>query len=243
MKSLLAMVWMVVFVAACSDPMDARVPVQDGKLAESEDFKAAVLKLSPDDQKNLAAYLVRASMVAGFTNTPMTSVTIAEALAAQKKSEAEEKVKAEKEAAEQAKLAAEEKAARDAHEANLKRVRDMVSGALVEKGFRPVDYQRGIVQEAILFSVLFVNKTDKAITGMKGSMVLDNTLGDNIGSFYISLEKDIPAKGEYMWSGGLHFNQFMDDHAAMKNAELAKIVSKWQPDMIMFEDGTVERME
>jgi hypothetical protein len=35
----------------------------------------------------------------------------------------------------------------------------------------------------------------------------------------------------------------MEDHQAMKNADLEKIVSVWQPDMIMFADGTVERLE
>jgi hypothetical protein len=229
----------------CTNPMDVRIPIgADGKMTDTEDFKKIVEKLPQADKEVLVGYLLRSAMVAAMTNTPMTAVTIGEAIAAQKRFVAEQKAKAEVEVAEQAKQAAEAKAMRDAAEAKIKRIKEMMSAYLLSKEYVKADYMTGQVQDSIRFSIAFKNNTEKKIAGVKGKFEFFNSLGDRISGLSITIESNIePIGGAVTWNGSMNYNPFMPDNVQLANAPLDKLQTDWVPSMIMFADGTVERLE
>jgi hypothetical protein len=182
-------------------------------------------------------------MAAAMTSMPMQPVTVSEAISAQRKFEAEQKAKADAEAVEQAKIAAEAKAIRDAEEAKVKRFKDMMTAYLASKDYTKANYRLGEYQDKIHMGVAFKNNTSKNIVGAKGSLEIFDSLGDRIMGLNISVESDIPASGQFLWEGSMDFNQFEPPHTKFVLAELERIQVTWVPSVVMFSDGTVERLE
>lgn len=232
-------------LAGCTNPMDAMVPI--GKKAEgtvqAEAFKEAIATLTAEEQKQVLEFAIRASLFEGLSGTPWPDTTIGEALVNQKKWEEDERAKVVTEAAEQAKQAAEAKALRDAEEAKIKKIKSMMSAYMVAKDLIKANYRAGEYQDRIAIRVVFQNNTDRVIVGAKGSLEVFNSLGDRITGITIPIEYDIAAGERMQWNGSLDYNQFMEDHVQLMQSDMDRIKTEWLPSMIMFADGTVERLE
>jgi hypothetical protein len=142
---------------------------------------------------------------------------------------------------EQDKREAEAAAARRA--AEIAHLRSIVTVIAAKKGFRASNYRAGIYDDAITFTFIFRNSSDRDIAGVKGSLAFQDMFGDEIHGFNISYDKSIPSGGTAHWSAQIEYNEFIDAHRRLRAAELDRVKQVWEPAVIVFADGTTVRIE
>ena len=237
-KQFVAILYVMLFVlAGCSDPKEVIVPLS--KDAASDDFKAAVEKLTEEEQQLVKAYVVRTVFTHGMAGTQAPSVTIAKALEEQRAFKAEQEAKEAEEARLEAERKAEEERMQAEALAKVKRMREMADVYLVNKEFIPSNYRAGRYQDYVQITCNVKNNYTEAMSGLKGSLVINNSFGDHIFTITMTVEEAIPANSTVEWVGSMEYNQFMSEHKALANAELGKIKTVWIPEAYILHTGEV----
>lgn len=227
-------------LAGCSDPL--KTPLPDD-LAKMEAIKPQLEKLSEDDRKLLAGYLIRRTGFDIFKglakDTPaLTAATVGEAIDAQRKFNADQQ---ERDAAE--KLA--QAQAKVKQDAAVKAMREMVSVFLLDKTIETEKGYSGIeLDRKIKISFEFKNNSAKDIAGVKGLIEIRDLFGDEISSFQISNDDTIKVGSTIKWSGSRSVKYAMGGNKDEKLADLGrdKYTLVWLPQAIVFTDGTKAEM-
>lgn len=215
------------FIAGCSNPKDEVLPPN---LNETDMTVLAekVKSLSEEDKALLTGYLMRSEISKAFGGEgASTGTTVGEAIENQKQWEVEKKVE------EQAKIerAAKLKAEKDTKTAEFKKA---VAITVFDKNLVEADWQ-----SYITLDVDVKNNSSKEIAGLKGAINFFDKFGDLIVSFGFGDDTfDIPAgdsmKNTFSWD----YNQFMDEHNKFVNTSLEGMKYEFEPEQILFEDGT-----
>jgi hypothetical protein len=215
----------------CSDPKKTIIPSDISKW--ESDLKPTLDKLSPDERQTLGRYMMRAKIGEAFGGkTQLGSISIGEAIAAQKSWETELKAKVE----EEKRLADELRAKRTAL---AQQVREMLTVVLVSKGFSKADPMNGgDFKDKVTFTLGFENKGSKDIAGFKGRLLFKDMFGDTIKALNLSHDDLVPARQKLTWDGETDFNQFMNDDVKLRDADQTKIQMEFLPDAIIFTDGS-----
>lgn len=141
-------------------------------------------------------------------------------------------------------MAAKEKSETDA---NLAKQREPLLNALsvnlVSKNFKAADFYAGRPSDNLTFSVQQINKSAKDIRGFKGVFAIKDIFGDEI--IRISYKSDVvlragQSKKDEM---GMNYNQFMDSHKKLGSMAMENLRIQWQPEMVMFADGTALNLQ
>lgn len=240
----------VALLAACSKPLDTVIPTNpddwDSKLAP------AVKKLSEEDRQLFNAYMARrmmGSILGGlFGQKPEASAitpgtTIGQAIAEQKawmaEQEREEAARARKEAEAAAlKREAEAKAA-----AARKALDDAVTVALVDRGFLPSDYRAGRILDQQTISIAIKNTSGKPIAGVSGRLAFIDMFDKEVGAVTFKSTETIAPDETYTWEGSRDYNQFMAGHRAVRDLEDGKFKTRFEPEAIVFVDGSTLKVE
>lgn len=229
-KVFLAVPLALVLLAGCSKPADHVIP--SDMAAWDKDLAPVLQKLSEEDRKLMAAYLVRVKMgeVFGGAGVPV-GTTIGAALADQKKW-----------AEELARKQAEEKALKEKLEqerqAAVKAINDAVTVTLLKKGELPKNYDVGRYSEQQSFDVGIKNNSDKAIAGVSGELEFVDLFDKVVGSVSFRISETIAPGGDYRWKGVRDYNQFVAEHRAVWNLEEGKYKTRFVPEAVVFKDGS-----
>lgn len=211
-------------VVACDNSRSTVIPADLSKFGE---IQPALDKLDSADRRRVAAYEMRAHMGALFGNSPPTaSVTIGQAIDDQTKFEAAAAAQ-EAEAKQLAAKAAAERAAK------LQAMEQVLTVALTK-----LNLESGEFDKHIAMRLAFQNRSQKPIAGVKGVAISQDMFGDTITVSRVSYDEGIPASGLREWNGSKHFNQFMDDDRKLASTPLEKIKFRFEPSVIVFEDGS-----
>lgn len=161
----------------------------------------------------------------------VTNKTVGQIIDDQAAFDADQRAQAEK----QARLAAE---ARARHNAQIAALRGALTVALVDKGFQPEDWENGQYNSYITVELALRNNSKKTIRAIRGTLGFDTLLGDPI--YKNNLEDSDPiAPGKTQdWNGSVKYNQFDDSLTQLRNASLANVKLDWEPQKILFTDGT-----
>ena len=219
-------------LACAGDPADLVLPSDVSAIEKDEDFVKAIKTLSEEDRELLAGYLMRRELGKAFGGAKDgMPVTVGEAIADQKawaeqraKDEAEAKALAEKVQAEL--------------EAKQRELREAVTVALTSKSVLGKNFRAGRYSDAIAVSIAFQNKTDKAVGGVKGVMVFSDMFDEEIKRVNVSYDEGIEPKSTSTWKAELGHNQFMPADTKLMNTEFEKLKTRWEPEVILFTDGT-----
>lgn len=138
-------------------------------------------------------------------------------------------------AAAEEKRKAEEALAR--REAELARLRGMITVTPVRKTFEEYRYQ-----EYNVITVTIANRSEKAVRGFKGRLAVDDMFGDNVANLEIKQDKAIPAGESVVRELAYDYNQFSDTDSNLRYTELEKLKFTWEPEIIIFEDGSELRL-
>ena len=218
MKKLLLLIGITAVLFSCTTPMEKKYNEKTA-LKDIQLIKAAI---DSTEFNLLAGSVFRLK----FEDKKLEEMTYAEILEEGKKWRAEqEKIEAEQKA-----LA--EKAAKDEAE-RIKKLTESVIVSCFEKGYSEVDYQ-----DYITYKFVILNKSDKAIRAVKGGITFTNLFDEKIKSLSFVYDKPIEAGEQVNWDATTEYNQFMSEDKTLKNKDLKDLKVVWNPEKILFEDGT-----
>ena len=87
------------------------------------------------------------------------------------------------------------------------------------------------------------NNSAQDIAGVKGIMQFHDMFDARIENIELSLDQAITAHSERTITGkGIEVNQFKDDDKKLAATDLAKMKVTFVPEMIVFKDGSSEKM-
>lgn len=214
-------------LAACQDPHDRTLPPDITKIDDST--KAAIQKLSPDEKGLLARYEMRHHL-RGDADT-MGAMTIGQAIAEQKQFDTEQAQRDAEAAALKAKV-------QQDHDEAVARINGALSVALLSKTFDASDFRAGTYEDTIELNIAFENKTDKPISGIKGTATFKNMFGDVITRSNVTMTDGIAAHGKITWHGSKKYNQFVSADQTLRNTPTDKLHFEFESAAVIFADGS-----
>lgn len=218
MKKLLLLIGITAVLFSCTTPMEKKY----NEKTALKDIQLIKEAIDSTEFNLLAGSVFRLK----FEDKKLEEMTYAEILEEGKKWRAEqEKIEAEQKA-----LA--EKAAKDESE-RIKKLTESVIVSCFEKGYSEVDYQ-----DYITYKFVILNKSDKAIRAVKGGITFTNLFDEKIKSLSFVYDKPIEAGEQVNWDANTEYNQFMSEDKTLKNKDLKDLKVVWNPEKILFEDGT-----
>lgn len=119
-----------------------------------------------------------------------------------------------------------------------KALQDALSVDVISKGFQPAAPMNGSFQDYITIKLTYTNRTAKDIRGFKGVTIFRDLFGDEIQRSELKEDAVLKAGQTITVSRTLNYNQFMDANIKLRNTTLENLKTEWQPDTIMFSDGT-----
>jgi hypothetical protein len=136
---------------------------------------------------------------------------------------------------EQQRLAAEAKAKEDAQAAELRKA---INLTVFDKSFHSADIQSGDFEDRINLKCAYENTSGKDIRAFKGAIRFTDLFGAEIYTVNLTISDPVAAGQKATWDGSIKYNQFMREHQALRNAELANMKVEWRPASIIYADGT-----
>ena len=230
MKHIAVILLTIFTLYGCSKPTDTVIP-SDTSTWDKE--LAPELKKLPDsDREKVVAYLMRAKMGEVFNGKGIPpGVTIGQALEAQKKWDTEQAAKRAEEESLKKKLEQE-------RADNLEKLNKAVTVTLLAKRELPKNYDIGRYREYQEFKIGVKNNSDKAIIGVSGELKFIDVFDKEVGAVNFAISENIEAGKSVTWTGGRDYNQFLDTHRAVWNLEDGKYTTKFEPEAVVFKDGT-----
>jgi hypothetical protein len=230
MKKYAALIFSVLVLTACSNPHDTAIP--SDMATWDKELAPAMKKLPEAEREKVAQYLMRAKMGEAFGGKGLPpGTTIGQALAAQEKWEKEQEAKRAEEAALKAKLEKERAAV-------VEQLTKAVTATLLSKREVPRDFSSGRISDYQQFRIGVANNSAKPIVGVSGEIKFIDVFDKEIGAVGFRISEDIEPGKTVTWVGGRDYNQFIDEHRAVWNAEEGKYKTKFIPETVVFKDGT-----
>ena len=218
MKRLLLFFGIGAMLLSCSNPMGKKY----NEKTALEDLLAIGQGIDSTDYKLLAGSIFRLKL----KDRKLEEMTYSEILEDGKKW----KIEQDKIETEQKALA--EKAAKDEAE-RIKKLNESVIVTCFEKGYSEVDYQ-----DYITYKFVILNKSDKDVRAVKGGITFTNLFDEKIKSLNFVYDKPIEAGKQVNWDANTEYNQFRSEDKTLKNKDLKDLKVVWNPEKILFEDGT-----
>jgi hypothetical protein len=231
MKRLAVAFSIALLAVACSSDRSITITEQnkDSVLDQIKDSKS----FTPDEVRLLMARRMRVA-VANSQRQPgpdWVGKTLAQVIEDERKLDQDAKAKQ----AEVDRLAAEAKAKQDAMAAELRKA---ISLAVYDKGFIPSDIQNSRFDDYITVKCAYENVSGKDVRAFTGAVRFADLFDKEIMEVNLTIQEPIKASDKATWNGTIKYNQFMDDHQSLKNAELANMKITWIPKSIIFADGS-----
>jgi hypothetical protein len=214
----------VVSLCACSDIKGQQVTMED---LEQTAVRVHQSRLTDKEKQEFDEIRTRADS----GDYDVTNKTIGQLINDQAAYDADQKTQAEK----QARLAAE---ARTRHNAQVTALRNALTVALVDKGYRAADYSNFEYQSYVTLRLALRNNARKSIRAVKGALDFETPLGDSIYQTEFEDADSIPAGRSELWTGSVKYNQFNDALTRFRDADLRNVRLNWQPKEILFTDGS-----
>jgi hypothetical protein len=217
MRSIALILLLVTTLAGCENPYDKPLP---SDIAQWENaLKPLEEKLTEEDKDSLARYFRRAAIDQSF-RIP-SDMTIGKAIDAQRTRDAEMAVKE----AEQ--------------EAIKKQIDEMLTVTLTKLKLIPMEIHDDVILVQQEVSIDIHNTGAKDISEVTGFITDADTF--KIGKIefkYENLEKGIPAGSTVSWNKHRIVGMFLIEYENMEKAEPGKFNTEFEPETIVFKDGT-----
>ena len=210
--------------AACSNVTGDRVTNETRSAIAA---RVAASSLSTDDK----AVFSSANQRAENGDYDVTDKTVGQIISVERAFESQRAA----DEAQAAKLVADARAKKAALERQLQ---SALSVGLVSKGFHDADYTNQEYQSKILITFVLKNRGKKAIRSFKGVTHFQNSVGDDIRAVSFVYEQGLMPGESALYNATLDFNQFEQSAVQLKEAELRNIHLRWEPQVIVFDDGS-----
>lgn len=217
MKYLIPITLIILLMGSCSSAVDQ--PYNEETFAQD----AVELKeeLSKDELVLISMYIMRQGLT-GDQIAPGT--TYGELLQEAKEAKAEQERKAKEEEERLAKLRAEE-------QARLQKLKDAIDVAVINK-----EFHEGTFTSKLGLTFNFDNNSQKEIKAFTGAVIAYDQFGEEIKRMSFKHQEPVATttKTTYYWD----VNEYIDGDVALVNADLKDLKFEWQPEAVIFTDGT-----
>jgi len=228
--------------AGCSKPVDTVIP--SNMDTWDKELGPVTQKLSEEDRKLFAGYVVRMKMASAFkgdsSDIPF-GTTIGQALEDQRKwladmerEQAEEKAKSDREEAERMALKQKIEAERASQ---MEAINGTVTVTLVSKNELARNFQAGRYSDQQQFVIGAENKSQKTIVGVSGELEFVDLFGKVVGAVNFRMSEKIEPGKTARWTGVRDYNQFIPEQRAVWGLEDGKYTTKFTPEAVVFSDG------
>ncbi len=116
----------------------------------------------------------------------------------------------------------------------------VVTAEIQGKEYLPSDFESRRLQDRLEFKFLFRSTLSRDVRAFTGSLVFIDLFQREIMSVNVTIEDLLPAKGQLSWSGGIDYNQFMDDHRTVRSKELRDLKVRLDLKSVIYADGERE---
>lgn len=113
--------------------------------------------------------------------------------------------------------------------------KEPIVATMTKKGFYDGDYD-----DFVTFGIRFENKTDRAIRGFNGVIIVSDILDNVIKKLNVKITDPIDLKSHYDWSGQMEYNRFINSHRALKNADFEDIRVELETKKVLYQNGEVD---
>lgn len=233
MRKLILLAALGVLLSACSKPTDTVIP--SDVAAWDKDLSPVIQKLSEEDRKLLAAYLVRAKLGEVFGGKGVPPATTVGAAITDQRQFLERRAQEEAEAKALAEKVQKERAAA------MEQMRQAITVALVDKSIEPERGSSGIEMDRhLVVRFAYRNNSGKDVAGVKGTVIVKDLFGDTLSAFGISNDESIKAGATVFWVGQRSVKYAIGSNKDEKLAALGadKFTVEWNPETIVFADST-----
>ena len=115
---------------------------------------------------------------------------------------------------------------------------DKIKVKVYNKKNLPVDYNAGRYSEFIELDYKVVNKSPKAIKGIKGTLKVYDQFEDLIVSIEWNISDNVNSKETKKFTQqGIDYNQFLETHQKLHNEKYKNLIFKYETKQINFSDG------
>jgi hypothetical protein len=112
--------------------------------------------------------------------------------------------------------------------------------ALITKGFKASDPMAHDYEDDITFTLSVKSLGNKDIRAFDGTLYFTDLLDNLIMSSSLAINDPVGSAATLMWKGAIRYNQFIDRHQRLRNAEQANTKISFDPTKILFQDGTTK---
>jgi len=222
---------LLVMAAACSSAKSLKI-TNANKDSVLDDIKSE-RGFTVEEVQLLTARQLRVKMAAatGQTGPAWVGQTLQQIIDDERRLRDDEKAKQ----LEADRLATEAKAKEAALAEELRKT---LALSVFDKGFQGSNPYAGEYEDFITLKCAYENKSTKGVRAFRGAVRFADLFDKEIAEVNLTIDDPIAAGAKATWTGTIKYNQFVDWHKALRNADLANMKIMWVPKSIIFEDGT-----
>ena len=112
--------------------------------------------------------------------------------------------------------------------------------SLVSKGFKDKNIRANDFDDEITIELVIKNITDKDIRAFDGTLTFTDLLDNEILSSKLAINDPVQARSNLNWRGSVKYNQFMETHQRLRNAQQANLKIRFAPRKVLFVDGSAK---
>lgn len=227
----LVLLALVSLSVACAGERNLKI-TEDNKGRVLEEIKDS-RSFSVEEVRLILARQMRVSLAESMKqpSPPWVGQTLQQIIDDERKLEQDAKAKQ----AESERLAAEAKAKEDALAEELRKAITLV---VFDKGFIPSDIYNSRYEDYITVKCAYENRAGKDVRAFTGGVRFADLFEKEITTISLTIDDPIKAGEKATWNGTIKYNQFVDSHQTLRNAELKNLRITWIPKSIIFADGT-----
>jgi uncharacterized repeat protein (TIGR01451 family) len=109
--------------------------------------------------------------------------------------------------------------------------------ALLTKGFKPSNPTARDYEDEITFTLSVRNTGSEDIRAFDGTLNFTDLLDNQIMSLSLAINDPVGSAAMLTWKGALKYNQFIEQHQHLRNAQQGNIKISFIPKRILFADG------
>lgn len=111
---------------------------------------------------------------------------------------------------------------------------------LVSKGFKDKNIQASDFEADITIALAIKNIMDKDIRAFDGILSFTDLLDNEIYSSKLAINDPVKSGSTLNWNGSVKYNQFMETHQRLRNAQQDNLKIRFVPRKVLFVDGSTK---
>jgi len=106
------------------------------------------------------------------------------------------------------------------------------------KGWIPSNPREGEYDDFVTFRLIIKNISDRKIRAFDGILHVTDLLDNNIINLNVAINDPVSTASPITWPGTMLYNQFLEHHKALRNAEFNNIKTSFEVHKVLYDDGT-----